>query len=411
MQLEQGVPATARSFESFPDPTWSVGGDGRLVAWNRAAEDVFGLTLAEVAGRTPLDVLGDAAAAAGPVALRDAHGRPVHGSVVLWVQDGLRHASLRVSTGDAGAIGRAVLAELLEHVSDAVLTVDADGIVRSANGGVEKLYGVPAVEAVGRPARALTRDDGTDDVLRAVARALRAGEPWRGVEGEVTTLAGRTVLVETSATALSDPHGGYAGAVLVSRDVTPVRELEQSLRAATRALRDRAAAVARASHRDALTGVAARSLLQERIGAVLSAATDGDDPVWVLAADLDGFRAVNDSYGLAAGDAVLISFAAHLRSALPPTATAGRLGADEFAVVLPGLAEDEVQRVARTVGAWTPPFPLPSRGRRADDPPVGVTVGVVRATSLECRSPFDTGVRSVLQRVEEAVAEGKRAAR
>ena len=51
MQLEQGVPAAAQAFEGFPDPTWSVDGDGRLVTWNRAAQDVFGPTLAEVAGR------------------------------------------------------------------------------------------------------------------------------------------------------------------------------------------------------------------------------------------------------------------------------------------------------------------------------------------------------------------------
>ncbi len=393
--------------DTFPDPTWSVDADGRLARWNRAAETVFGHLAADVLGRCPREVLGDVPGATGPVDLRDARDRRVTGSAVVWSDGHLRHTSVRVCEGDVGVVSRRLLEGLLEHVSDAIVTVDARGTVQLLNKVAERLYGVRAADLVGRHVQGLTRGHGADEYLRAVRRALTAGHGWSGVEVEVTTTGGRTLVVESAATALHDAHGGYAGAVLVSRDVTPVRELEQSLRAATRVLRDRTAQMSRATHRDALTGVATRSLLQERLSAALGAAVDRDEPVCVLLADLDGFRAVNDSYGLAAGDALLIAFAAHLRSALPPTATAGRLGADEFAVVLPGTDEDGARRTADVVRAWTPPAPLPVRGRRSEDRAVGVTVGVVRATPVECRSAFDVGVRSVLQRVEAVVAEHK----
>jgi diguanylate cyclase (GGDEF)-like protein/PAS domain S-box-containing protein len=406
VQLERRDPVS-RFLEGFPDPTWSLDPVGRLVGWNRAAETVFGRSSGEVLGRAAVDVLGPFPATNGPVELSDALGRPVHGVVVVWVDEGVRHAALRLSTGDTGVVGRGLLDGLLEHVSDAIVTVDAEGTVQSLNKGAERLYGVPASEAVGRGVRTLTRFEGVDDYLSALREALTSGRSWHGVEVQVTTQAGRALLLDTAATAVHDAAGAYAGAILVSRDVTPVRELEQSLRAATRALRDRASQMAKATHRDALTGVAARSLLQERLAAALAAAVE-EEPVCVLAADLDGFRAVNDSYGLATGDALLIAFAAHLRSALPPSATAGRLGADEFAVVLPGTDEEGAADIARAVRGWTPPTPLPTRGRRPEDRDVGVTVAVVRATALECRSPFDTGVRSLLQRAEDAVAGGKR---
>jgi diguanylate cyclase (GGDEF)-like protein/PAS domain S-box-containing protein len=407
VQLEQRDVAS-RFLDRFPDPTWSLDRDGLLVGWNTAAENVFGRTAAEVLGTPVVGVLGQVPPTTGPVELHDSLGRLVHGAVVTWSVDEVRHTALRVSTGDAGVVSRRLLEGLLEHVSDAIVTVDAEGLVLSLNKGAEKLYGVTAHDVAGRHARTLVRSAGPSADHDAMRTALVAGEPWYGVEVQITTHAGREIVVDSAATAVLDPGGAYVGAILVSRDITPVRELEQSLRAATRALRDRASQIAKATHRDSLTGVAARSLLQERLAAALTAAAENDEPVWVLASDLDGFRAVNDSYGLATGDAVLIAFAAHLRAALPPSATAGRLGADEFAVVLPGLDEEGAARLARAVTGWTPPTPLPTRGRRGDDPDVGVTVAVVRATPLECRSPFDTGVRSLLQRAEDAVAAAKR---
>jgi diguanylate cyclase (GGDEF)-like protein/PAS domain S-box-containing protein len=409
VQLDAQDVATARFLDGFPDPTWSVDATGRLSAWNRAAVTVFGLSAATVLGRFPQEVLGEVPTVDGPVDLRDAQGRRVGGAAVVWADGDLVHTSVRVCRGDVGSRSRRLLEDLLEHVGDAVVVVDAAGTVELLNKGAERLYGVRAEDLVGRHARGLWQDEEVEEYLEAVRRELVAGRTWSGVEVEFVTHGGRSLVVESAATALHDAHGGYAGAVLVGRDVTPVRELEQSLRAATRALRDRATQMAKATHRDALTGVAARSLLQERLSAALGASADGDEPVCVLAADLDGFRAVNDSYGLAAGDALLIAFAAHLRSALPPSATAGRLGADEFAVVLPGTDEVQAERIADVVRAWTPPTPLPGRGRRADDRRVGVTVGVVRATPVECRSPFDTGVRSVLERVEEDVRAQKNA--
>lgn len=99
---------------------------------------------------------------------------------------------------------------------------------------------------------------------------------------------------------------------------------------------------------DALTGLGNRTLIFRR----LSEALASGDTVGLLYLDLDGFKAVNDTYGHAAGDAVLHAVAQRLRSVLRPGDTAGRLGGDEFAVVCPEVElPDGMTLLADTVSA------------------------------------------------------------
>lgn len=389
---------------AFPDPAWSLDADGSVRGWNPAAEAAFGWSAGEALGRPLAELVGGPGAwAPGRVRLRHRDGGAVDGDLTLWTATspgGRRHhlACLRP------APGRSTLERHFEESADAIVTIDTAAVVVSLNAGAERLWGVPAADAVGRPVTAMfrARPDRVQHHLEAMFAAFRDGRAWAEAEHDTATLDGRELRVVSTASPLTD-GGRLTGAVLVSRDATPVRELEHSLRVATQALRARAGARLRGTQRDGLTGVATRSLLQERLALALAAAATSGDPLSVLAADLDGFRAVNDSYGHPAGDALLIAFAEHLRSQLPLSATAGRLGADEFAVVLPGLDVAEAEGVLARVAGWVPPAPLPSRGRRDCDQLVGVSAGVVQARETECRASFHTGVRAVLQRVEDAV--------
>ncbi|WP_019928824.1 GGDEF domain-containing protein [Nocardia sp. BMG111209] len=83
---------------------------------------------------------------------------------------------------------------------------------------------------------------------------------------------------------------------------------------------------------DALTDLANRSLLQER---VLSMAADRSRGVGLLLIDLDDFKQVNDCYGHAVGDEVLVEISHRLLSAAPADAVVSRYGGDEFVVALP----------------------------------------------------------------------------
>ncbi|GIE59888.1 hypothetical protein Aoc01nite_52900 [Actinoplanes octamycinicus] len=114
-------------------------------------------------------------------------------------------------------------------------------------------------------------------------------------------------------------------------------------------LRRRSAELAHQASHDALTGLANRAGFQQRAEAALAAAGP-DGLTGVLLIDLDGFKAVNDTYGHGAGDALLVGVAARLRAGVRGGDTVARLGGDEFAVVLPHLNHPgEVHDIGRRV--------------------------------------------------------------
>ncbi|HZU81167.1 MAG TPA: EAL domain-containing protein [Acidimicrobiales bacterium] len=99
--------------------------------------------------------------------------------------------------------------------------------------------------------------------------------------------------------------------------------------------------------RDALTGVANRTLFRDRLQLALADGHRRDESVALLVIDLDRFKDVNDTLGHAEGDHLLCEVATRLRSVLRESDTLARLGGDEFAVVLPNTdGLDGARRVA-----------------------------------------------------------------
>lgn len=108
--------------------------------------------------------------------------------------------------------------------------------------------------------------------------------------------------------------------------------------------------------RDPLTGLANRTLFQERLDRAMQTPRDGNGSVAVLLMDLDHFKLVNDSLGHAAGDAMLVRFSERLNGIVRPDDTAARLGGDEFAVLMEGDVE-ALRAVAQgVVHAFDRPF-------------------------------------------------------
>ena len=165
--------------------------------------------------------------------------------------------------------------------------------------------------------------------------------------------------VSCSATEVRDVSGRFLGAVVAMADVTAQRELEEQLRTA-------------ALH-DPLTGLPNRSLLVDRLDHALVAAARRGDQVALLYCDLDGFKAVNDAHGHAAGDEVLAQAAVRLAAVVRPGDTAARIGGDEFVLMCPEVADPAVAAALaeRVTEAMADPL-WSSAGRHQ----VGVSVGV-----------------------------------
>ncbi|MEU4619772.1 sensor domain-containing diguanylate cyclase [Actinoplanes sp. NPDC023801] len=230
---------------------------------------------------------------------------------------------LALAENDAlvGVIGRREqrLTSLLEHSSEIISIARPDGTFTYLSPAVERVLGFPVADVLGRCAL---------DILHREDRERLAGDLDRlySTPGTELTLHGRYRhadgswrWLEVVAVNLADVPG-IDGVVSNSRDVTEARELHELLRY-------------QAGH-DELTGLANR-----RGFTAAMAGRSGD--VSVLLIDLNGFKQINDTYGHAAGDAVLRHVAGLLRDCAGPADVPARLGGDEFAVMAgdPAAAE------------------------------------------------------------------------
>jgi diguanylate cyclase (GGDEF)-like protein len=137
----------------------------------------------------------------------------------------------------------------------------------------------------------------------------------------------------------------------VQNDVTARVDAERALQLE----RDRAqgylARIEQLAYTDPLTGLANRRRLEERVEAALLDAALADGALALLYLDLDGFKAINDALGHAAGDEVLLQSAARMKARLRRSDVPARLGGDEFLIAVLGLdpatAAAEAWRVAQ----------------------------------------------------------------
>jgi diguanylate cyclase (GGDEF)-like protein/PAS domain S-box-containing protein len=109
------------------------------------------------------------------------------------------------------------------------------------------------------------------------------------------------------------------------------------------------AQLAREALHDQLTGLANRTLLQERMDEAIARGRRSGIPLAVLFVDLDGFKAVNDHLGHVIGDFALREIAGRLRGHVRATDVVGRFGGDEFVVVCPDTDEDAAMAVAERI--------------------------------------------------------------
>ncbi|MGI5242525.1 diguanylate cyclase domain-containing protein [Dactylosporangium sp. CA-139066] len=137
-------------------------------------------------------------------------------------------------------------------------------------------------------------------------------------------------------------------------------------------LREQEERLRRSALSDRLTALPNRESFQATLDAAVEQAQAGGPPFTVLFLDLDGFKAVNDGLGHAAGDELLVRVAQRLRAGLRATDVAARFGGDEFVVLLPGVAAgpdlDEI--VERLQAAVRAPFAIGGRQVR-----IGVSIG------------------------------------
>ncbi|HUO22156.1 MAG TPA: GGDEF domain-containing protein [Caulobacteraceae bacterium] len=147
----------------------------------------------------------------------------------------------------------------------------------------------------------------------------------------------------------------------------------ERLRAQVADLTERLAAAERLADRDTLTPLLNRRAFMAEVQRAIAVARRHQIPASVIYFDMDGFKAVNDRFGHAAGDAALIAVAERLLDQVRESDVVGRLGGDEFAVLLLHADREAAAHKAQSLSAKVSGAPVKFQGASF---PVSVTYGV-----------------------------------
>ena len=258
------------------------------------------------------------------------------------------------------------------------VVIHRDAVVLDANATLCRLIGRPPREIIGRRLADLFLAHSHAPLLRHLDE-----DAGGTIELDMRLPDGGALPVEGMARAID--HDGQPARVMVLRDLRERRAAQDQIR--------------HMAHHDALTGLANRFLLHDRLGqAIAQAIRDPEKQVAVLCLDFDRFKTVNDLLGHAAGDALLQQAAERLRAAVRATDTVARLGGDEFAIVQtstnqPTAAAALAERLIESISA-----PYDIDGRQAT---IGLSIGVAIF-------PGDAGTAaSLLQNADTALYRAK----
>ena len=258
----------------------------------------------------------------------------------------------------AGGTDEALLQRALAATSSGVTIADMtrpDQPLVFVNAAFEQLSGYSAAELLGRNCRFLQGSDTDPAAVSRLRTAIAEGRECRETLLNLRGTDGSPWWNEVFLAPVHDGQGRLVQYIGVQHDVTARIEAERALVRE----RDRAqgylARIEQLAYTDPLTGLANRRRLEERVEAALLDAQLAGGALALVYLDLDGFKAINDRHGHAAGDEVLVRTAQRLRTRLRRSDVLARLGGDEFLVAVPGLdpatAAGDTARLAATLAA------------------------------------------------------------
>jgi diguanylate cyclase (GGDEF)-like protein/PAS domain S-box-containing protein len=257
----------------------------------------------------------------------------------------------------------------LDAMGESVITVDAEGRIDYINHAAEALLGQRFDQVMGRSfADVATLVDETDrrslgdPVRKALATGGRVTMGRRAVL--VPSSGGAERSVEISVTPLLFDGKNILGLVLVLHDTSELRGLTRQMSY-------------QASH-DALTGLVNRREFERRLQEAMDSAQTGNVGHAICYLDLDRFKVVNDTCGHTAGDNMLREVASLIKEAVRDSDTVGRIGGDEFALLLVGCPLEKARQIADDVVRSVNDYRFVWKDKIFN---VGVSIGIVEIGS------------------------------
>ncbi|WP_029029412.1 EAL domain-containing response regulator [Salinarimonas rosea] len=252
------------------------------------------------------------------------------------------------------------LAQVIDTVPALISAHDRDGACIFLNAHMSAFAAIDQAEAIGRPASDLIGAERAQRSLALDQLVFRSARALPSYEEEVTDRDGARHAFVVTKSPLSDADGHVIAVLTTALDITDRKKAESHL--------------VHLAHHDALTGLANRTLLQDRMRREIARARRGDRFFALHLVDLDRFKSVNDALGHHRGDELLRTVAERLRHIVRDTDTVARLGGDEYAVLQTDVRNaDEARDFARRlIAAIGNPFRI-----AGEDIVVGASLGVV----------------------------------
>jgi len=274
-----------------------------------------------------------------------------------------------------------LLADVFDLILDAVCVVDRQGHFVAVSSAFERIFGYRPDEVIGQPMLNFVYPEDRGHTLRTVD-TIMAGELMPRFENRWVHKDGRVIHVMWSARWSAD----HQVRIAVARDITDRKQMEERLQHM-------------AAH-DTLTDLPNRALLLDRVQTALAQARRDNTDFALLFIDIDNFKNINDTFGHATGDSLLQKIAGRLRNCVRASDTIGRLGGDEFLVLLNHVetTEDSAIVAAKICVALDQPFTIGDNQLR-----ITPSIGIAH------HSQQDIDGSLLIQHADEAMYRSKKA--
>lgn len=233
---------------------------------------------------------------------------------------------------------------IAENSGDVVLNISVDGVIQYASPSAEEQIGRAPDQLVGEDAANLVDPQDRANVIVTHRQALAQPGSVQRVEFRPVVASDGLDWCEMLARAVVDEHGMPTGVVATIRDMSRHKARQRALQ--------QVAAL------DSLTGADSRWAFLEKLENEIQRVRRGGQACLLLI-DIDHFKAVNDRYGHGAGDRVLAGFVDRLRPGLRGIDSIGRLGGEEFAILLTGTDVERASMICERLREMVSVNPVP----------------------------------------------------